>query len=523
MSLGNLLFRKWRWDIIGVVGAALLLSLATTAPSAYFLHFDAPTQDYMAAIWMQNCWEHVTEKILPVLLLAPIFRVFGPAPHWETLLLMIATATSLATVYELTRLFNGTRLAGIIAALLLAALPAFQYFSRIHLGYPIPFLLLGWLMIWHKRWALAGACFGLAITAHYNSWAPVGLSLLAAMSFSRPPTWKNRLIFGTSFAAPLLAVDGLFFLYNGVAFEWNRSVFTEITRLSRLGDATPKPNWLWVGETVITSNGLILALVLATGIFAPLILFRRDKAGLAVSLTCVVLASLYTVQAGLGRAFLVSRVLASAYPFWAICSASVCANMLGRLRPVPLRRIGAGIVILGLAGAIAHTAIFIREFTETLYPQIEQAFIKAAEEKRPVRHEGNRWIPLFFAQIYEIELLTNDSRWIKADSPGQAVLIFEHESPGTLSRDNYRIESLEIGSTTDALYPGLMEEAGIPRRFEIWWPAGASSLIGNQINLPSYSAYYSGSGCVTPPPYGAGTLYFHQLVWQKITNWLGPQ
>ena len=197
--------------------------------------------------------------------------------------------------------------------------------------------------------------------------------------------------------------------------------------------------------------------------------------------------------------------------------------MLGRLRQVLLRRLSIGIVILCLVATVGHTAIFIREFTRTLYPQIEQAFIKAAEEKRPVRHEGNRWIPLFFAQMYEIELLTNDSRWIEADAPRQAVLIFEHESPGALSRDNYHIESLELNSAINASYPGLMGEAVIPRRFEIWWPTGASTLIGNQTNLPLYSTYYSGSGCVTPPPYGNGTLYFYQLVWQKTTSWLGPK
>ena len=521
MSLSNLPFRKWRWDVIGIVGAALLLSLATTDSSAYFLHFDTPTQDYMAATWLQNCWEHVTEKILPVLLLAPFFWLFGPDPHWETLLLLIATAVSLATVYELTRLFNGSRLAGLMATLLLTALPAFQYFSRIHLGYPTPFLLLGWLMIWHKRWAWAGACFGLAITAHYNLWVPVGLSVLVLAVFSRPDTWKNWLTFGLAFAVPLLAVDGLFFFYNGVAFEWNRSVFTEVLRLSKLGEGAPKPNWLWVGQTVIASDGLILTLVLAIGVFTPLILFRRDKTGLALSLTFIAVATLYTVQAGLGRAFLVSRVLAPSYPFWAICSTTVVSSLIDGLRQFSLKHISKGIIVIGLAGVITHTAIFIHQFTQTPYPRIEQVFVKAAKENRPVRHGGNRWIPLFFAQTYGVELLTNDSRWIEANTPGQAVLIFENQSPSILSRDNYQVESVEVSSAADAVYAGLTTEAAIPRHFEIWWPTGTSSSIGKPSNMPQYSTYYGGSGCVTPPPYIKKTLYFYQLVWQKLTGWLG--
>ena len=84
-----------------------------------------------------------------------------------------------------------------------------------------------------------------------------------------------------------------------------------------------------------------------------------------------------------------------------------------------------------------------------------------------------------------------------------------------------QIESVELGSAADAMYAGLTEEATIPRRFEIWWPTGVSSSIGKPSNISQYATYYAGSGCVTPPPYGDQTLYFYQLVWQKLIGWLG--
>ncbi len=516
MTKSTLLPRGWRWDLLGIGFGALAVQAASLTPNAYFLHFDTPTQDLAALEWVKGCWGDSTLKILPVVLLGPIYRLFGPSQYWETLLLLAWAAVTVALVYELARLISGRRVVGLLAALLLIALPAFQYFSRTHLGYPMPFLLLGWLAAWHKRWHWTGLCFGLAITAHYNSWVPVGLSLVALTVIElRPQAWKNWLGLVVCWVAPLLAMDGLYFFYTGVLFQWDREVFKEAFRLSTLAGSAIHPNWLWVWQTVLASNGLPLTLVLLVGLLAPFASWPQ-KTGLALLGTFTALAGLYTVQGGLGRALLVSRVLASSYSFWVIGAALGLWFLISRLSAPRAQQWAFLVLGLGAAFMIVETGLFIRSFSQTPYPFIEQAIAQAGQESRPVRYVGNFWIPDFFGQIDGVEVLSGDDRWIAADAPGQAVLIFESQSPASLSRTNYQIQSYRVADQADQTYPGLTEEAQVLRRVEIWWPTQPSLPIGQPADMPTYSMYFSGSGCVTPPAYANHQLHYYQLVWQKL-------
>ena len=138
---------RWDWILLGV--GALIFWGATTTPSAYFLHFDAGTQDVMALAMNQGCWEYATEKYFAILLLALVFKVLGASVLWETLILIAASAVTVVGVYELTRVMTDSKWAGLMSALLLIALPAFQYFSRTHLGYVTTLLVLAWLAVWH--------------------------------------------------------------------------------------------------------------------------------------------------------------------------------------------------------------------------------------------------------------------------------------------------------------------------------------------------------------------------------------
>lgn len=512
--------RARRWDIVIVVLIALVAWLAAFSAEGLFLHFDMPTQDVAALSWGRGCWEYNTSKILPVFLLTPLFRTFGPSVWWEMSVLGIASTVSVTCIYELARLFTKTQWTGLLAALLVTALPAFQYFSRIHLGYPMPFLLSGWLLAYQERWALAGAFFGLAITAHYNSWVPVGLTVMAlATLILRRRSWKVWLKFGVALVAPLLAVDGLFFLYSGELFQWNVGVFNEVLRLSHINSANPYSDWAWLWRMVAGSNGWLLATLLAFALFAPLSL-RRDKVGVAMSVTFLGLAVLYTIQAGIGRAYLASRLLATSYPFWAIGSASVFVSFWGRLSSMWLRRLGLGIVILGLVWAAIQSLVFIRRFGQTPYRQVGRWIEAAAWEGRSVRYMGNMWVGLLYAQLKGTEILVNDTRWIEENAAGQAVLIFDGMSPARLSRAAYRIEVAEVSAALDGIYPELTAEAMLPRRFEVWWPSGPSAPLGSVENLPPYAVYYSGSGCITPRPFGHGTLYFYQLAWNKLATML---
>lgn len=453
--------------------------------------------------------------------MGPIYKLFGPSQYWETILLMLAAAISVALVYELGRLLSGRRSVGLVAALLLTALPAFQYFSRTHLGYPMPFLLLGWLAAYHKRWNWVGLSFGLAITAHYNSWVPAGLSLAALAVFElRPATWKRWVGLGLCFAAPLLAMDGFYFLYTGIPFQWDREVFKEVLRLSAIGAAAPHPNWLWVWQTIVASNGLPLALILLLGVAAVFVTWP-NKVGVALAGTFTGLAALYTLQGGFGRALLVSRILATSYAFWSLGAALVIGFLITRIPTGRVQQAAVAGVCLALFGLAANTLLFIRAFTQTAYPSVEGAVVRAAAEQRPVRYVGNFWIPSYFGQRNGVEALGGDYRWLDANAPGQAVLIFEGQTLTGLSQDHYQIETYSVDSQPDLIYPGLTEEAGILRRVEVWWPTEASQPIGRPADMPINSVYYAGSGCVTPPAYANGQLHFYQLVWRNLLKKMG--
>lgn len=123
--------RKWRWDLIILGLATLLLVAATTHPSAYFVHFDTPTQNLAALEFSSGCWEYNTEKILPVLLQRGLFALFGTSTYTETIVLAIGHSVSIAVIYELARLTGKSVIAGSLAAPLALALPAFQFYGRI--------------------------------------------------------------------------------------------------------------------------------------------------------------------------------------------------------------------------------------------------------------------------------------------------------------------------------------------------------------------------------------------------------
>lgn len=525
MGAISLIKSNWlRWDWLGVGLGAMVLQILSRTNSAYFLHFDTSTQDVAALEWVRDCWGYSTSKILPVVLLGPFYKLFGPSQHWETLLLLVWAAVTVATVYELARLISERRAVGLVAALGIMALPAFQYFSRTHLGYPMPFLLLGWLAACHKRWPWVGLCFGLAITAHYNSWVPVGLSLgILGVLYCRPNSdWKQWVGLAICFALPLLAMDALFYIYTGVPFQWNQGVFGEVFRLSNLGDTAPSPNWGWVWQTLVASNGLPLTVLLGVGWLAPIGLWRGHQTGAAMLATFVGVVGLYTFQGGMGRALLVSRILATSYPFWMIGTALAIGWVLERIRSVVWQRATLAATSFILAIAILQTAIFIRAFTQTPYPYIEQIMVRAAQESRPVRYVGIYWIPSFFAQVHGLEMLTGDDRWLNDNAPGQAVLVFEGRVPPGISQTNYEIESFAVTDSADDVYLGLTYEATLPRQVEVWWPTRASQPIGRPAHLPSYSVYFDGSGCVTMPAYGEQRQWhFYEFAWHKLLEKLG--
>ena len=516
-----------RLDLAAVGVVTLLFWLATTPGSAYFIQGDTPAQDYVALAWSQGCWEHVTEKMLAVVLLTPLFVFFGPSPHWETALLAGASVVSVVTTYELSRLLTKSRLGGLIAVLLLTALPAFQFFSHTYFGYQLPCLLLAWLAVQRKQWGWAGFWFGLSFVAHFNALVPIVLSVCSLfVTHIRYLPWRSKIRLVVGGLAPLVCVEGLFFMYTGDPLIWSRGILAVISKFSGATAAglavVAHSNWWWLIETVVSNNGALNSAVLALGTLAPLV-FRGNKTGAALGLSFLGAALFYSLQAGIGQSLMLARSLAVLYPFWVVCASAVLL-FLTKLLSASHRiyELAAGAILLGLFGATVHTGLFLRDFSATLQPQVAEWFRAAAAEHRPIKYSGSTWSAMYLAQAYGVELLVGDVRWIEANDPGQAILIFEGQAPTGLVSDGYKIESFLTKSTADTMYPALTVQAGIFRRVELWRPTRPSQSIKptSVTNRENASFYYAGAGCYTPPRFMYGAMHFYELLWYKFVNLL---
>lgn len=519
--------KNLRLDLAAVGAVTLLFWLATTPGSAYFIQGDTPAQDYVALAWSQGCWEHVTEKMLAVVLLTPLFVFFGPSPNWETALLAGASVVSVVTTYELSRLLTKSRCGGMFAVLFLTALPAFQFFSHTYFGYQVPCLLLAWLAVQRKQWGWAGFWFGLSFVAHFNALVPIVFSVCSLfVTHIRYLPWRSKLQLVFGGLAPLVCVEGLFFIYTGDPLIWSRGILAVISKFSGATvaglAAVAHPNWWWLMETVVSNNGASNSAVLALGTLVPFV-FRGNKTGMALGLSFLGAALFYSLQAGVGRSLMLARSLAVLYPFWVVCASAVLLCVTKLLSASQrIRELGAGAILLGLFGATVQTGLFLRDFSATLQPQVAEWFMAAAAEHRPIKYSGSTWSAMYLAQAYGVELLVGDARWIEANDPGQAVLIFEGQAPAGLVPDGYKIEALLTKPTADAMYPALTMQAGIFRRVELWRPTRPSQPIKptSSTNLGNASYYYAGAGCYTPPRFMHGAMHFYELLWYKFVNLL---
>lgn len=251
---------------------------------------------------------------------------------------------------------------------------------------------------YHRHWGWAGFCFGLALIAYFPALPLFGLSVLAIIVFHlRRETWQHWLMFCLAGIAPALIVEAIFFFYVG-QFLWTRSTFGLLWKYSGATATVSHPYWSTLIESILGSNGWALSISLASGVFAPFVV-RHRPAGFALTLTAVGIALFYILQSIIGRSSFVARLLVPSYLLWSICAAIILARAVNFLPALLLRRITSGILVAGLLAAVINTSLFIHEFTQTAYPQIETWFIQAAQAKRPIRYQGNMRIALFYATI----------------------------------------------------------------------------------------------------------------------------
>jgi hypothetical protein len=279
-------------------------------------------------------------------------------------------------------------------------------------------------------------------------------------------------------------------------------------------------NLLWLPQTVLGSNGVLLSMFLALSLITPMLLWKNQKAFAMV--VAFLGTAIFYGAVGATREMFVSRALAPSYPFWAIGAGVVLIWLVERLPKIKQIVLSGVVIVLGIA--ILSTGFFIREFTQTLHPQVEVWVLQAAKEGRPIRHGGNPWLALFFAQANHVEIVSGDQTWIEDNQPGQAMLIFEGSAPTSLNREGYRIDAVEMNRKADDVYPVITQEAMLSSRYEVWMPTRPSEPIP-PIDMArpqkSLTYHYSATQCVTPPPFGNGTLYYYQLVWKRLGERLG--
>lgn len=517
--------KNFRWDLVAVGAASLgIWLLFTSLGNAFFVQIDSAAHDYAALAWLQNCWDFVTEKYLSVWLISLTYHLFGPSPYWGTFWLAIAAGLSGLLVYEITRLITQSRLTGVLAALILLALPGYQAFDRTYFGYLFPFLLLGWLGILKGHWWWAGLCFGLAIEGHFNTAIPVGFScLITFLLFFREVNWKSWVVMALGVLTPWALTELLFFIYLGPGSFPVYTRFTlNIILHPQVGDIVER-GIDWIPRALVGINGW-LGFILILPSLAAFWLVRQNKKALALTLSFLVLPLYYTFQGGFTQAVVVPRLLVSSIPFWCIGAAIVWVWLAGRL-PTAARPWVVGIFIAGVAVSALQTQIYVRAFTQTPNDQIQAWFAQAKAANKPVRFNGNPRVGMYYAYYYGVETLANDRRWSEANQPNGAVLIFTFPVPPTVTQDGYTVTTYDHPTPEDQTLPVLTKEISAARHIELWWPSGPAQPVKPDTYSPyggfDATYYYAGTGCSSVPAYGNGTLWFYQLVILKIKERLG--
>lgn len=336
-------------------------------------------------------------------------------------------------------------------------------------------------------------------------------------AYLRPDRLKQWVVFGLAALLPLIATDLLFFVYMGRPFAWSMGTYGNLFRLSGI-NPEPNTNGLWMVEGIVNSNGAIPSIFLFAALLAPFAV-RHNKTALLIAISSLGVAVAFTVQGIMGRGILLTKVFAPFYPFWAVCASIAVGWALDRINT---RTRPGKLAVTTIAAVLAvntfQASIFVRGITQTLYPEIEQAFARAAREKRPVIYRGNQiYAALFFARAYGVETLTDPS-----DNFGNegAVLVFEGENVlSNHAETEYEISTFSnfISSTQ---YPSLIEaalmQAGYVSHIEVWWPSEPVSPIAYSGPKSFPTQYYDGLNCITLPMYGNGSMHFYQLVWHKF-------
>jgi hypothetical protein len=534
-----------RWLIPAAI--FLLIAIGTLTPSSYFLHFDTSNIDVAAAdLARGGCWGDPAATLGPVLFTTIPFLIFGSHPLWQTVLLTLSGAVMAGALFRITQHIIGSQRWALIASLWLICLPAILYYTRMHLGFPLMFFVLGIMLYMDQRWWWCGLCFALSVISHFNFSVPSAAFLIfAALIAPAEKRIRAPLIIIASITLTVTLIETIDFLFTGIPFNWVRAVISDAGRLSG-GIASPN-GWpiTHLIRMIAFANGWLHALFLIANIAYPFVRKPRIPIMDAIYLTAWSVFAFYSIRVAIGNTFLTPRMFSAVYPLFVILSTFTAFRVLQRT-PRLYQRAAVAFASLLLAFGLIRSASEAAYTSQTGFASIDHAYQQAAQAGLPVRHFGNFHVAYFFAKQYGVETSINESSAEIIGGDTRAVLIFENGidghsqwlidtgevdtadyeivvSPHVPLSQSFAIEEYGISPQRLDQLADLMRQPSRPRgSIEVWWPKSPSGDFIARVDSPNYVFYYDGSGCVVSRQYGENLdKNFYNILAEKAVEFWG--
>lgn len=533
----------------------LLVALGSMGASSFFLHFDSSLMHVEAVDLLRGCWGTAGSKPIVSFLLTGVYAVGGPHPVYEIVLLMLTGAVTAASLFSLTAHLSGSKRWAMLGTLWFVSQPTILYYTRMHMGYPLAAFTLGLLLYVRRRYGWAGLAFGVAVPMHVSFVLPLGAWLaIAFVVGERPRRAADLGRLAAGLLLPLIVVDAVYFLYDGILFGWERKIIRDVLYHGPAYEGTGA--WPDVWRAISFSNGALNAALLLSGLAYPLVRKPRVRLMDAAFVSGWVAIVFYTLDAGVRHGLIRPRMWSGAYPLLTVTATFTLMRLAARLRERlsprawPFARaLGAGLVALALPWTlIAHT-LDAAAGSRTAYHEVSRAMAQAAEEGLPVRYFGRPDVGAFFGVADGVEVVTNEFSPDIISRDANAVWVFEGEFAGphpmlAKARSDSRIDPADYTISRYAhlvpYRPHVIEERPIGGRdlvalreqpyvrspgaeaasLEIWWPRHPQAGAFEARNvLPgegeTFVVHYAGSGCLSTRPYGDGTQNYYDLLAQK--------
>jgi len=519
----------------------LMIMLGTLGPGSYFLHFDTPTLSQNAAdLVLSGCWGPSGKPGVSLLLSIP-FLVGGVNPLWDMAMLTLLGMATLSCFYSLAKQVTNSRRWALLGTLWFISLPSILYYTRIHMGYPLAFFLMGITFQTKKRYGWAGLAFGMVTITHTNFLVPLAAWLGASfLMHTGKGRIRNFARVGVAFLFPILVLEIVRFLFMGQMFAWSLNVFSIV---QRHGSRTYQTTWAHIPVLTGVANGWLNGLLLALGIVYPGVRERRDSLPDAIYLAGWLVVAAYSLWTGIWHKELVPRMITGVYPMLAIMTLLTMMKITRRIgikltapmRPF-YRLAGILIVIVVLPSMLIDHLLDANIASRTAYPQIEEMMIRAADAGLPVRYFGNFHVGYFYALEHQVETSINETSLDLITGDTRAVMIFEnvagHSNPLQDALENdpridladydistfsphftaYRPSQIEgrLGTAgmilQDRTLPSPRSGSAVIGSVTVWWPREPSGTFHARHEPLEFIFYYN-EGCITPHRFGEQNYY----------------